>query len=160
MDKIKVTEDGIPYIHYLPAKTKRNNVRKEEIETPIMLFAFELIKKWQFNFTIINYPGGENGYNKKIRQLLNHCGIDRGIREYNSETGENEYRQLHEIASNKICRAIHVDLMRTVQIDLFLAGLHKRGSGAVHHYTEERIFDHFGLMCAAFGQPLYKMDKD
>ena len=160
MDKIKITEDGIPYIHYLPAKTKRNNMRKEEIETPIMLFALELIKKWQFNFTIINYPGGENGYNKKIRQLLKHCGIDRGIREYNSETGENEYRPLHEIASNKICRATHVDLMRTVQIDLFLAGLHKRGSGAVHHYTEERIADHFGLMCAAFGQPLYKVDKD
>ncbi|MCF0205404.1 MAG: hypothetical protein HUK12_09010 [Muribaculaceae bacterium] len=43
---------------------------------------------------------------------------------------------------------------------LYLAGLHNRGSKAVHHYTEERIADRFGLMCAAFGQPLYKVDKD
>lgn len=160
MDKIRVTDDGIPYIHYLPEKTKRNNARKEEIETPIMLYALELIKKWQFNFPIIHYPGGENGYNKKIRKLLEHCGIDREIREYNDKTGENEYRPLYKVGCSKICRATHVDLMRTVQIDLFLSGLHKRGSNAVHHYTEERIADRFGLMCAAFGQPLYKVDKD
>lgn len=160
MNNIRVTSDGIPYIHYLPAKTKRTNSRKEEIETPIMRFALDIIKKWQFAFKIIHYPGGENGYNKKIRQVLKICGIDRPIREYNRQTGENEFRPLHEVASSKSCRATHVDLMRTVQVDMYLAGLHNRGSNAVRHYTEERIADRFGLMCAAFGQPLYKTDKD
>ena len=160
MNNIRVTSDGIPYIHYLPEKTKRTNSRKEEIETPIMRFALDIIKKWQFAFKIIHYPGGENGYNKKIRQVLKICGIDRPIREYNRQTGENEFRPLHEVASSKSCRATHVDLMRTVQVDMYLAGLHNRGSNAVRHYTEERITDRFGLMCAAFGQPLYKTDKD
>ncbi len=160
MNNIRVTSDGIPYIHYLPEKTKRTNSRKEEIETPIMRFALDIIKKWQFAFKIIHYPGGENGYNKKIRQVLKICGLDRPIREYNRQTGENEFRPLHEVASSKSCRATHVDLMRTVQVDMYLAGLHNRGSNAVCHYTEERIADRFGLMCAAFGQPLYKTDKD
>lgn len=160
MNNIRVTSDGIPYIHYLPEKTKRTNSRKEEIETPIMRFALDIIKKWQFAFKIIHYPGGENGYNKKIRQVLKMCGIDRPIREYNRQTGKNEFRPLHEVASSKSCRATHVDLMRTVQVDMYLAGLHNRGSNAVRHYTEERIADRFGLMCAAFGQPLYKTDKD
>lgn len=160
MDKIRVTEDGIPYIHYLPQKTKRSNSRKEEIQTPILRYAFDLIKKWQFKFTIIRYPGGMNGYNKKIRQLLELCGIDRPIREYNRETEENEYRPLYEVASSKTCRSTHVDMMRTVQVDLYLAGLHNRGSNAVHHYTEERISDHFKLMCVAYNQPLYRVDKE
>lgn len=160
MDKIRVTEDGIPYIHYLPQKTKRSNSRKEEIQTPILRYAFDLIKKWQFKFTIIRYPGGMNGYNKKIRQLLELCGIDRPIREYNRETEENEYRPLYEVASSKTCRSTHVDMMRTVQVDLYLAGLHNRGSNAVHHYTEERISDHFKLMCVAYNQPLYSVDKE
>lgn len=160
MENIRVTADGIPYIHYLPEKTKRSNTKKQEIETPIMLFALEIIKKWQFDFKIIHYPGGENGYNTKIRKLLKECCIDRSIRQYNGETGQNEYRPLYEVASSKVCRATHVDIMRTVQIDMYLAGLHNRGSNAVSHYTEERIADRFGLLCAAFGQPLYKVDKE
>ena len=160
MANISVTADGIPYVHYLPNKTKRNNARKEEVTTPVLRFVLDIIKRCDFQFPIIHYAGGEKGYNKKIRQLLQHCGIDRQIREFNRETGENEYRPLYERASSKMCRATHIDLMRTVQVDLYLAGLHNRGSKAVHHYTEERIADRFGLMCAAFGQPLYKVDKD
>lgn len=160
MDNIMVTADGIPYVHYLPNKTKRKNTRKEEISTPMLRFVLDIVKRCDFQFPIIHYPGGEKGYNKKIRQLLQHCGIDRPIREFNRETGENEYRPLYEKASSKTCRATHIDLMRTVQVDMYLAGLHNRGSQAVHHYTEERIADRFGLMCAAFGQPQYKVDKD
>jgi hypothetical protein len=125
-----------------------------------MRFALDLIKKWQFKFSIIRYPGGENGYNKKIRKLLEHCGIDRGIRQYNTDTEENEFIPLYKLGSSKMCRATHIDLMRTVQVDLHIAGLHRQGSSAVHHYTEERIADRFGLMCAAFHQPLYKVDKE
>ena len=45
MSKIKVTDNGIPFIHYLPKKTLRENVENIEIETPIMRYALDLIKK-------------------------------------------------------------------------------------------------------------------
>lgn len=77
MSKIKVTDNGIPFIHYLPKKTLRENVENIEIETPIMRYALDLIKKWQFNFPILKYVTGKSGYNAKIKLLLQYCGIDR-----------------------------------------------------------------------------------
>ncbi|MCC8039067.1 MAG: hypothetical protein LIP02_13195 [Bacteroidales bacterium] len=160
MDKISVTEDGIPYIHYLPQKTMRENIRKEEIRTPILRYALDIIKKWQFLFPILRYVSGKSGYNVKIKELLKHCGIDREVDEFDEALGENVRHPIWEYGSSKICRSTHVDMMRKVQVDLYAAGLHSRGSEAVHRYTKEDLRDRFALMCVAFGQPLYKVDKD
>lgn len=34
MDNIDVTDDGIMFVHYLPEKTLRENIGREEIQTP------------------------------------------------------------------------------------------------------------------------------
>ena len=44
--------------------------------------------------------------------------------------------------------------------DLYAAGLHKEGSDAVERYTKLDIKDRFVLMCAAFKQPMYKVDEN
>lgn len=45
MDKIEVNIDGIPYIHYLPQKTLKNNEHKEEMEIPIR----KLLEYWKID---------------------------------------------------------------------------------------------------------------
>ncbi len=160
MDKVAVSEDGIPYIHYLPQKTMRNNTRRREIETPIMRFALDIIKKYQFDFPILRYAGGHDGYNSRIRKLLEHCGIDRAVKTFDEEKQDNVYTPLYKFGSSKLCRSTHVDMMSKVQVDLYASGLHSRGSNAVHHYTQNELRDRFALMCVAFGQPIYKVDKD
>ena len=159
MDKIKVTEDGIPFIHYLPKKTLRDNIENIETETPVIRYALDLIKKWKFNFPILKYVTGKSGYNAKIKLLLQHCGIDRECKIFNDELNDNIYKPLYMLASSKLCRKTHVDIMNKVQVNMYAAGLHKDRSEAVNRYTKMELKDRFILMCTAFEQPIYKVDK-
>ena len=160
MSKVKVTEDGIPFIHYLPKKTLRENVENTEIETPILRYALDLIKKWQFNFPILKYVTGKSGYNAKIKLLLQHCGIDRECKVFDDGLNDNVYKSLYTFGSSKLCRKTHVDIMNKVQVNMYAAGLHKEGSEAVNRYTKMEMKDHFTLMYVAFDQPIYKVDKE
>ena len=49
---------------------------------------------------------------------------------YNEKTGENEYFPLWQRASSKTARSTCVDIMAKYQIDMYAAGLHRRGSKA------------------------------
>ena len=60
----------------------------------------------------------------------------------------------------KLARATHVDMMAKVQINLYAAGLHRQGSGAVTHYTMLELADRFKLMNLAFDQEDYRVDKN
>lgn len=160
MENISITEDGIPYIHYLPIKTSHRQSDNAEIETPIMRYALDIIKETQFHFAILRYATGKSGYNAKIRELLKYCGIERQCKEFNEEIEKNEYKPLWQCASSKLARKTHVDMMAKVQVNLNAAGLHKDKSKAVHHYTNMEIGDRFLLMCSAFNQEPYKVDKD
>ena len=51
-------------------------------------------------------------------------------------------------------------MMNKVQIDQYAAGLHQVGSTAVNRYTHLELKDRFALMNAAFGQELYRVDKE
>jgi hypothetical protein len=52
------------------------------------------------------------------------------------------------------------DIMAKYQIDMYAAGLHRRGSKAVERYTNMEIREDFALRNIAFRQPAYKVDKD
>ncbi len=160
MDKIAVTEEGIPYVHYLPIKTRNAQTDYKEVETPIVKYAFEIIKKTQFKFTVIKYAAGKSGYNVKIKELLRCCGIDRKVSSFDAETQDNKWIPLYELGSSKLCRKTHVDIMNKVQINMYAAGLHKEGSEAVERYTKLELKDRFILMCAAFKQPDYIVDEN
>ena len=160
MDNVSVSPDGIPYIHYLPQKTKTRQADNHEIETPLMRFALDIIKRTEFNLPILRYPSGKSGYNKKIKKLLEAVGIDRKVAVFDEAAGENKYVPLYEVGSSKLARKTHVDLMNKVQVNMYAAGLHREGSKAVKRYTMMELKDRFALMCVAFGAEQYKVDQN
>lgn len=160
MDNISITDDGIPYIHYLPIKTIHSQEDNTEIQTPIVRYAFDIIKECGFDFKILRNISGGSGYNARIRELLRYCGMERQCCEFNEATEKNEYKALWEFGCSKLARKTHVDIMSKVQVNLYASGLHKEGSQAVTHYTNMEIGDRFLLMCTAFHQPTFRVDKD
>lgn len=160
MDNIAVSDDGIMYVHYLPEKTLRENIGRQEIQTPVMRFAYDIIMKYKFNFHILKYVSGKSGYNVKIKELMKQCGIDRKCAVFDDELGNNKYLPLYDLASSKTCRKTHVDILTKAQINMYAAGLHRKGSDAVNHYTSMGLKDRFVLMCYAYKQPAYYTNKD
>ena len=164
-DNISI-EEGIPYIHYLPQKTHKDGFIRTEIKTPIIRIAYDIIMKYKgrlpSNALLPYYPdgNGETGYNYQIKKLLEYCEISRKVAMFSAALETNEYKSIYEIASSKLARKTHVDLMNKVQIDKYAAGLHAKGSGAVDRYTGLGIKERFILMCAAFGCNQYEVDND
>ena len=70
MSTIAVSEEGIPYVHYIPQKTADAQVGNKEVETPIVRFAFDIIKRTNFTFSVLKNVYGAYGYNNKIKALL------------------------------------------------------------------------------------------
>ena len=66
---------------------------------------------------------------------------------------------LYEAASTKLARKTHVDIMNKVQVNIYAAGLHRQGSGAVHRYTMMELADRFALMNVAFDQEDFRVDE-
>ena len=158
MSKIAVSDEGIPYIHYIPKKTADAQEDNSELRTPIIRFAFDIIKKTEFQFPILKNVSGSFGYNNHIKALLQHFKIDRLVEQYNEETKENEYVELYKVASSKLARKTHVDMLNKVQVDMYAAGLHKVGSSAVNRYSNLELKDRFALMNAAFDQKPYRVN--
>ena len=159
MDNVAVSEDGIPFVHYLPYKTAGSQDSNYEIETPLVRYAFDIVKATDFNLPILNYAYGNNGYNKKVKELMKFCGFDRKVNTYNETLRTNEYLPLYEAASTKLARKTHVDIMNKVQVNIYVAGLHRQGSGAVHRYTMMELADRFALMNVAFDQDDFRVDE-
>ncbi len=159
-DNVSVSPEGIPYVHYLPKKTAGSERERAEVETPLVRFAFDILMNTKCSFPILKYVTGEKGYNARIKQLLAFCGINRTVQRYNEETKSSEYKPIHSIASSKLCRSTHVDMLNKVQVDMYAAGLHKAGSDAVNRYTKLELKDRFQLMNYAFDQKPFKVDND
>lgn len=159
MSNIAVTEDGIPYIQYLPKKTMKSQTDRREKTTPLMLFALEIIKRRGFNFGVLRYASGKSGYNAKIKKLLEYCKIDRLVNQFDEASGQMNRVPLCSVGSSKLCRKTHIDIASKVQVNMYATGLHEVGSSAVEHYSKLDIRDLFILLCAAFRQPQYKVDR-
>ncbi len=159
MEKVSVSPEGIPYIHYIPSKTSGTQETNKEIITPIVRLGFDIIKRTGFNFGVNLSKSGANYYNKKVREIVKIAGIDRKVSIYDQEKHDNIYVPLYEEASSKLARKTHVDMMSRVQVNLYAAGLHREGGSAVNRYTQKEIKDHFALMNVAFDQKPYKVDE-
>lgn len=159
MDNISVSEDGIPYVHYLSGKNVNREETNVEVQTPLVRFAFDIIMRTGFIFKTARNIYGKMGYNVQLKGLLEECGINRKVPVYNEETKRNEYKPFFELASTKLARKTHVDMMSKVQINLYASGLHKPGSSAVNRYTALEIKDRFTLLNLAFGQKSYRVNN-
>ena len=160
MDKVAVSDDGIPFVHYIPSKTARAQTTNREIQTPLIRPALEIILRTRLAFNGHNPKYEKQVYNSNLRILLKYCGIDRPVCLYDSERGDNVYRPLYEVASSKLARKTHVDMLTKVQINYYAAGLHHEGSTAVFRYTSLELSDRYELLKAAFGEDDYRVDKE
>ncbi len=149
-DKVAVSEDGIPYVHYIPTKTARLQSTNKEVMTPLIGPALEIIERTGLRLIDYNHPYGKQRYNLTLRQLLRYCGITRQVSLYNPETEDNVYKPLCDIATSKLARKTHIDMLNKVQINYYAAGLHRPGSDAVFRYTNLELKDRYELMKAAF----------
>lgn len=150
MDKVAVSDDGIPYVHYIPSKTARAQTTNQEILTPLIPTALEIVQRTQLAFNGRDTKYEKQVYNKSLRHLLAFCGIDRQVCLFDHELGDNVYRPLYEVASSKLARKTHVDMLTKVQINYYAAGLHRQGSEAVFRYTNLELKDRYALLKAAF----------
>ena len=66
---------------------------------------------------------------------------------------------LHSVGNSKFCRKTHIDIANKAQVNIYATGLHEVGSSAVEHYSMLDIRDLFMLLCAAFNQPRYRVDR-
>lgn len=160
MDKVSVSPEGIPYIHYIPHKTMKEMETMVEIKTPLVRIAYDIVMKTKLDFNQQNANYTIAVYNRELRKLLKFCGLDRPVSKFNETKGENEYFPLYELASSRLARKTHVDIMNKVQINAYVAGLHAEGSDAVFRYTNLELTDRFALMNVAFGQKVYHVNPD
>ena len=108
MEKVAISDEGIPYVHYIPSKTAR--VSKREVMTPLIKPAYEIIRRTHFGFNGHNPNYEKQLYNKALRRLLKFCGIDRPVCLYDPEVGDTVYRPLYEVASSKLASKTHEDM--------------------------------------------------
>lgn len=151
MDHVAVSEDGIPYVHYMPSKTSRMQTTNVEVMTPLIDPALEIIQRTGLKLMGDNQHYGKQRYNKALRELLQYCGITRQVSLFCHETRENIYRPLYKVATSKLARKTHIDMLNKVQINFYVAGLHHTGSDAVFRYTSLELSDRYALLNAAFG---------
>ena len=150
----------------MPQKTHKDGLIRTEIKTPIIRIAYDIIMRHKGelpnNALLPYYPdgNGETGYNYQIKKLLEHCEISRKVAVFSSILRTNEYKSVYEVASSKLARKTHVDLMNKVQVNKYAAGLHAKNSGAVDRYTNMGVKERFVLMCAAFGCEEYRVDSE
>ena len=160
MDRIAVSPEGIPFIHYIPHKTMKIMENVVEIKTPLVRCAYDIVMRTKFNFNQQQSNYTVAVYNRELRKLLKLCGIDRPVAKFNETLGDNEYFPLYQIAGSRLARKTHVDIMNKVQVNAYVAGLHAEGSDAVYRYTNLEIADRFALMNVAFGQKAYHVNPD
>ncbi len=150
-EKVAVSEEGIPYVHYIPSKTIKMQGSNSEVMTPLIEPALEIVKRTGLRMINGNQKYGRQRYNKALRRLLEVCGITRPVSLYCPETKDNVYRPICEVATSKLARKTHIDMLNKVQINYYAAGLHRAGSDAVFRYTGLELKDRYELIKAAFG---------
>lgn len=149
-DKVAVSDDGIPYVHYIPSKTAGRQTTNKEVVTPLIEPAVEIIHRTQLKLMDTKPNYGKQRYNKTLRKLLEYCGINRSVSLFNPDACDNECKPLYAVASSKLARKTHIDMLNKVQINYYAAGLHSQGSDAVFRYTSLELADRNALMKAAF----------
>lgn len=150
-DKVAVSDEGIPYVHYIPHKTAKKQSTNREMITPLIEPAMDIINRTHLKLMGSNLNYGKQRYNKELRQLLRYCNITRHVSIFCPETGENVYKPICDVASSKLARKTHIDMLNKVQINYYAAGLHRQGSEAVFRYTNMELRDRYELIQAAFG---------
>lgn len=149
-NNVSTSDDGIPYIHYIPSKTAKLQASNREVTTPLIAPAVDIIDRTGLRLMPYRQHYGKQRYNKALRQLLQYCGITRKVKIYSLDAMANIEKPICDIATSKLARKTHIDMLNKVQINFYVAGLHRPGSDAVYRYTSLELRDRYELLKAAF----------
>lgn len=144
MDRVLKDEEGVPYIHYLPKKERKQG---KIIDAPLIPSAMKIIDKYKFDFKVLKNISGEKGYNKRIKELLAYCGINRLI-----DSKDGGRVSICERASSKSARKTYLTLQVEYQSDPYILGVHKQGSKAVENYLHTSMASKYMLVCRMFDE--------
>lgn len=154
---ILVTESGKAYVSYKPQKTQHSS--NLIVRTPLTKTALDIISDSDFNFSILKNISGKDGYNKRIKILLEEVGVNRLV-ETIDVSGRPKQTPISKLVSSKTARKTYVNTLNQAQIDKFSAGLHSRDSESISHYLDsENIENNLKLMNYILGEPDYRVDQ-
>lgn len=145
IDRVARTDDGIPYLHYLPSKERKSN---KTIDAPLIPSAMKIIEKYKFNFKVLRNISGQKGYNKRIKELFECCGINRRI----DDPLTGEYLPISQLASSKTARKTYMTLQVEHQPDPYILGLHRYGSTSANNYVSFTMYFKYMLVCKMFDE--------
>lgn len=145
IDRVARTDDGIPYLHYLPSKERKSN---KTIDAPLIPSAMKIIEKYKFKFKVLRNISGQKGYNKRIKELFECCGINRRI----DDPLTGEYLPISQLASSKTARKTYMTLQVEHQPDPYILGLHRYGSTSANNYVSFTMYFKYMLVCKMFDE--------
>lgn len=158
LSDIRVTRSGVPYLCYKPVvhKMARNEL-KAEFEVPLVRAAFDIMMRTRCDF----YFGTQAAsYNRRIKELLRFCGIDREVSVYNERTGVTEQAPLCELMSNLYARTTHVDIVGRTVVRPEIAHAWTVSDRASVRMDGLSLEQRFKMLNKAFGQWEYKVDAN
>ena len=158
LSDIRVTRSGVPYLCYKPVvhKMARNEL-KAEFEVPLVRAAFDIMMRTRCEF----YFGCQAAsYNRRIKELLRYCGIDREVSVYNERTGVTEQAPLCELMSNLYARTTHVDIVGRTVVRPEIAHAWTVSDRASVRMDGLSLEPRFKMLNKAFGQWEYKVDAN
>ena len=158
LSDIRVTRSGVPYLCYKPVvhKMARNEL-KAEFEVPLVRAAFDIMMRTRCEF----YFGCQAAsYNRRIKELLRFCGIDREVSVYNERTGVTEQAPLCELMSNLYARTTHVDIVGRTVVRPEIAHAWTTSDRASVTFDGMKIEERFKMLNKAFGQRPFRVDEN
>jgi integrase len=105
--RVENIQDGI--LTYIPAKTAKQH--QTVVRVPLSSVALEIVERYKcedgriFPFLNVN---GVNGYNKKIKAVLEACGVVRLVPHIDSTTGMRSYVRVCDAATSHTARKTFV----------------------------------------------------
>lgn len=116
-------QDGV--LTYIPAKTSKQF--QTIVRVPLSSVALEIIERYEcedgriFPFMNVN---GVNGYNKRIKAVLEACGVVRLVPHIDSNTGKRNYVRVCDVASSHTARKTFVScVLNATKSDVITASM-------------------------------------
>ena len=139
-DEKSFTKDNINngYLEYIPIKTRHTNTRT--VRVPLVPKAAAIIDKYkdrEFKDGRLFHFYQFSIYEKDLKEIFKIAGLSRMVTIYNAQTGQEEQKPLHDLASTHLARRTFIgNLYKKVKDPNIIASMsgHMDGSKAFRRY--------------------------
>lgn len=160
LKNVFVSKEGIPYIYFChTAIRKKEKVKYAyEIEMPLVRIAFDIVKRTRLEFHFSR--SRPDPYNKKIQELLRHCGITREICLFNNRTKQSEWVPICDAFTQGHVHKTHMDIIHESECLRGMRGDGYTGAIVMAKIKKKRIDDVFWNLNWSFGQKSFRVDEN